>query len=275
MKAIFVLFIVAVAVVGGIFALGRDAVETSELTVEKPSGAANVKGKRAPVIVELFTSEGCSSCPPADGNLQMLAREQPVASADIIVLSLHVDYWNRLGWIDPFSSQQFSRRQSEYADFFKHNDVYTPQMIVDGTREFVGGDMRAALKQIADAAGKDKGDVAIEIGKIENNTVAVTVKTANLPKIGKGDTAIVLLAVTENNLNSNVTRGENDGRQLRHTAVVRSLQNIGAATDANNSLTASIALDKNWKRENLNLVAFVQEVGERKIIGAARVELPR
>jgi hypothetical protein len=237
----------------------------------KPTGGS----KRTPVIVELFTSEGCSSCPAADGNLTMLVQEQPVAGAEIIGLSEHVDYWNRLGWTDPFSSGQFSGRQGEYSQYFKRDDVYTPQMIVNGQREVGGGDMRGALKQIADAAKEPQGEIGIEIEKEAGNTVSVKVKPANLPKIAENNAAIVLLAVTESNLTSNVGRGENGGRRLNHTAVTRSLQNIGNADNEDKNLSADIILSKDWKRENLSLVAFVQETGSRKILGAGKIDLKK
>src|SRR3954465_9576957 len=118
-------------------------------------------GKRSPVLVELFTSEGCSSCPPADVLLESLDRTQPVAGAETIVLSEHVDYWNHIGWRDPFSSAQYSQRQQAYARRFRLDGAYTPQMVVNGTTEFVGNDGHRSLSEIAHAASASKATVRI------------------------------------------------------------------------------------------------------------------
>jgi hypothetical protein len=231
----------------------------------------SVSNRRTPVLVELFTSEGCSSCPPADRTLELLASEQPFQSAEIIALSQHVDYWNRLGWTDPFSSAQFSQRQSEYADFFKRDDVYTPQMIVDGTREFVGSNMREAQKAITEAANTQKADVELS-AVMEKNNVALKIKIENLPD--NFESANVLLAVTEDNLASSVPRGENAGRKLTHVAVVRSLTNIANVKNGQKSFEAAplFQLDKNWKKENLSAVVFVQETKSRQVLGVSKIK---
>lgn len=188
-------------------------------------------GTRSPVLVELFTSEGCSSCPPADELLTRLDQMQPVPGVKVIALSQHVDYWNRLGWADPYSSAEFSRRQSEYAEAFRIDGNYTPQMVVDGQAEFVGSNMSKARNAIIKAAQSAKATV--QITRVGNSseaktvTVPLQVRIESLPPVSSGDTVEVLLAITEDNLRSNVLRGENGGRLLKHTAVVRRLSVIG------------------------------------------------
>lgn len=249
-------------------ATAENQTEFAQTNVTDDDKKAN---KRTPVIVELFTSEGCSSCPPADRTLELLVREQPFAGAEIIPLSQHVDYWNRLGWADPFSSSQFSERQSEYAAFFKRSGVYTPQMVVDGTREFVGSNMLEAQRTILEAAKAEKAVVNL-MAKIEKDAVALDVKVENLPD--NFDSANILLAVTEDNLTSSVSHGENAGQKLSHVAVVRSLTNIGLLKAGQKSVVAPIfQLQKDWKRENLSAVVFVQDVKTRQILGAGKVSL--
>src|SRR6516164_6714157 len=113
------------------------------------------------VVVELFTSEGCSSCPPADALLKELSEQQPLQGVQVIALEEHVDYWNHLGWTDPFSSTEFSQRQSDYARIFGNDGVYTPQMVVDGQSEFVGSRGGSAKEAIQKAARLPKFEIAL------------------------------------------------------------------------------------------------------------------
>ena len=226
--------------------------------------------KRMPIIVELFTSEGCSTCPPADKLLQTLIEQQPVSGAEIIALGEHVDYWNRLGWTDPFSSAQFSNRQGYYSAFFKQREIYTPQLIVDGTRELTG---KEASETLAAASKNPKGNLNLKVEKQTGNIVSFKINIADLPKISEGDKAVVLLAITENNLTSNVSAGENNGRKLKHAAVTRYLKTIGGVTDEKTELAADVELGKGWNRENLSAVAFVQEANSRRILGATKISL--
>ncbi len=225
------------------------------------AAAAGDEGKRAPVLVELFTSEGCSSCPPADVLLESLDRTQPVASAEIIVLSEHVDYWNRIGWTDPFSSPQFSRRQEAYANRFKGDGAYTPQMVVDGVTQFVGSDGRRALAEIGKASGAPKATVKVSAaGKPFRVQVDVT-GAAN------GD---VFVALARNEAVSQVTRGENGGRQLRHVAVVDSLIPIGSVKKGESfSKEVDLPGAKQGDPQRYRIVAFVQERGQGRVLGSA------
>ncbi len=231
-------------------------------------------GKRSPVIVELFTSEGCSSCPPADKVLAELESAQPVAGAEIIALSEHVDYWNYIGWSDPFSSEAFSARQQGYAPVFRNDGVYTPQMVVDGQAEFLGSNPDKAKTAIARAAKLPKGEVSIHFEQAAQ-TVKLKIGVTKLPAISAGDSAEVLLAITEANLSSHVVRGENSGRRLLHTAVVRELRSLGNMRDSGKPFEAETTamLGKDWKRANLKAVAFVQERNHKRILGAAAINL--
>jgi hypothetical protein len=237
-------------------------------------------GVRSPVIVELFTSEGCSSCPPADAVLERLQQTQPVAGAEVIALSEHVDYWNYIGWSDPFSSAAFSARQETYARALGQQDrVYTPQMIVDGQTEFNGSAMNKALEAIAKAARSPKADVRIVIPETktqkDNQEIRFNVSVKNVPPVDRGDVAEVILALTEDKLSSNVTRGENSGRKLAHTAVVREMRALGRVDPATKTFDSekTMAIADSWKRDDLRVVVFVQERAQRRVLGAAVLNL--
>ena len=238
---------------------------------------------RVAVIVELFTSEGCSSCPPADALLARLERSQPVSGARIIVLSEHVDYWNNLGWADPFSSPQFRARQNDYARAFGTESVYTPQMVVNGRAEFVGDDYKRASSEIEKAAHQPSATVHLQPSKNERDheLVDLDVSVRDLPPVrvtAKKEVAplAVILAVTEDNLSSDVVRGENSGRRLRHAAVVRSFGVIGELDPREKptlSVRSTLKVPANWKRQDLHAVVFVQERSTQRILGAESVGL--
>jgi hypothetical protein len=226
----------------------------------------------APVLVELFTSEGCSSCPPADALLQQLDRTQPVGGAQLIVLSEHVDYWNHIGWTDPYSSRFFSDRQNAYSDRFGLSSVYTPQMVVDGATEFVGSDSRLANQAVQKALGLQK--VAVRISGISldpNKMLSTHVDTDALPQTSKVRKADVYLVVALNHAESQVLRGENGGRRLSHVGVVQSLTKIGSIEAGKNfSQDVHIKLDARTVPSNLRVVAFIQQPGQKLVLGAAQ-----
>ena len=243
------------------------------------SATAVGTGGRSAVIVELFTSEGCSSCPPADQVLAQLENTQPIAEAEIIALSEHVDYWNYIGWTDPFSSAAFSARQQAYADAFGNRDIYTPQMVVDGQAEFIGSHADKARAAISRTAQLPKAQVRLELAANEQTrdvlAIGLTIRVEKLPPVTEGDVAEVLLAITESNLASQVARGENAGRKLGHTAVVRELRSLGPIANVNKPFSAETTalLHKEWKRSELRAVAFVQEHDHKRMLGAAALKL--
>jgi hypothetical protein len=213
----------------------------------------------AAVLVELFTSEGCSSCPPADAVLAKLHRDQPVPGVQLVVLSEHVDYWNNLGWRDPFSDARFSERQGDYG-----NRTYTPQVVVDGRIDVLGSD-QAGIERAAKA-------VALQPhGTLRLTRTAQGVKVSATELHGHGD-ARVMLAVVEDNLVSKVERGENAGRTLTHSAVVRSLREVGKVPPAATQWSAEVPVstDVSWKRTRL--VAFVQDAASRRVLASGALE---
>lgn len=240
-------------------------------------GAQAADDRRIPVVVELFTSEGCSSCPPADQLLSRLDRSQPVAGVRVIALEEHVDYWNSLGWADPFSSSQYRVRQNDYGRKFLADGIYTPQMIVNGQEQFVGTDSDRASQEIARAAQLQTTLVELKSAPkaSDPDLVDLSVKVTNTEP-GKARNSNVYLAVTESDLSSNVQRGENSGRLLRHAPVVRSFGVIGkidARGASAGAITDTLKLPREWRRENLRVVVFVQERDSFKITGAAVTEL--
>lgn len=246
----------------------------------KPDAHAASEGKsggvRAPVVVELFTSEGCSSCPPADALLARMDETQPVEGAEVIALAQHVDYWNYLGWSDPYSSHEFSERQGAYSQTFGRDGVYTPQMVVDGRAEFAGGNSGKAFEEIGRAAREPKAEVTLTRSDAQAKSdapVRLSLRVEKLPKLSDGDAAEVLLAITEGGLASDVSRGENSGRKLTHVGVVRRLTKLGEFSAGTFSADTDVTFDKAWRRENLRAVVFLQERAGRRVVGASSIKL--
>lgn len=260
-----------------IFAVGIASVALLRMPMFRADASAAPDGERTPVVVELFTSEGCSSCPPADRVLEQLVREQPVAAAEVIGLGQHVDYWDQLGWRDRFSSSALTNRQRVYADAFRVDSIYTPQMVVDGRTEFVGSNAGAARQAIVQAAAAPHGRIDLSIESSSADAVNAIIAISGLPAPGKGDHDEAIVAVTENNLKSDVRRGENRGRTLTHAAVVRSLTAVGqvaSGAGAASFTVPKIALGPDWDRSRLTVVAFVQESRSRRIVAAAAKPIP-
>jgi hypothetical protein len=246
----------------------RPKAQTSSISTDSP---------RKAVVVELFTSEGCSSCPPADLLLQRLEEQQPVAGAEVLALEEHVDYWNHDGWSDPFSSPEWTQRQLDYGTKFK-NDAYTPQMVVDGRSQFVGNGGQEAEGEIAKAARGEKTEVAIASGKADvTGSQRFAVSVGKVAGNTDGDVAEVWLAVAEDGLHSAVSAGENAGRVLRHISTLRSLQKIGVAKTGPGPVSFTgdplVKFDARWDAANLRVLVFVQKKKSREILGAASARI--
>jgi hypothetical protein len=230
--------------------------------------AIGVAQSRTPVLVELFTSEGCSSCPPADALLAALDQSQPIAGAEIIVLGEHVDYWDGLGWRDRFSSRQYTDRQNQYADHLHVDSPYTPQMVVDGTDQFVGNDVSHARRSIEHAAQMTKIKLTISqpvlSGSKISSSVSIPTSTTVQPK---GDLYAALVDPADT---TEVRSGENGGRRLQHVGVVRSLQRIGSLKDlSTKSLSFTLTAPADSKPGEMRVVVFAQS-SQGAVVGAAQ-----
>lgn len=230
----------------------------------------------APVVVELFTSEGCSSCPPADALLMKLETAQPVQGAKVIAIEEHVDYWNHDGWTDPFSSTIWTQRQADYVLKFKGKEPYTPQMIVDGQTQMVGGHELEAREAIQQAASQPQTDVTVSPGESSGASQDFKVRIGKLVGNTDKDSSEVWLAITESGLGSSVGAGENAGKDLRHASVLRSLHKIGVAKgngDTTFDSSTKVKFNSGWKRQNLQVVVFIQDRKSLHILGAASIAL--
>jgi hypothetical protein len=228
------------------------------------------------VVVELFTSEGCSSCPPADTLLKTLSEQSSIANTEVIALEQHVDYWDRLGWKDPYSSAEFTDRQTEYSHFLKDGGVYTPQMVVDGQTVVIGGRAQEVIEVIKKAASQPKAEIQLTPATgSTREKAAYDIKVSNLAALQTGEDIELWLAITEKGLQTDVKAGENSGERLQHSAIVRSLHKVDTVHGSGDHVShATVKLQKAWHPENLSVVVFGVEKKSHKIIGADSVQLP-
>ncbi|MEM9701924.1 MAG: DUF1223 domain-containing protein [Planctomycetota bacterium] len=215
-------------------------------------------------VVELFTSEGCSSCPPADRLLAEIDAWAEQHGADVYALSFHVDYWNRLGWTDPYSHRQSTERQRSYAAARRSSRVYTPQMIVNGSAEFVGSDARLAAR----ALGR-----ALETGAAASLSIDVDLNDANAETLrvayhatGSPDDAVINVAVVQNEGRQRVARGENAGRTLRHVNVVREFRSSPVERGGSGVVRIARPADDVG---TYRVIAFLQESETKRVVAAA------
>jgi hypothetical protein len=226
--------------------------------------AQTAQANRTPVVVELFTSEGCSSCPPADALLGKLDKLQPVNGVQIIVLGEHVDYWEDGGWHDRFSSHQFTERQNDYdTHFHSPNGIYTPQMVVDGSKQFLGSDPSQAIKAITAAAQTPRTRLTLTNVAVDGHHVSAAVSAP--PSDFKGDVYAALVDATDS---TDVKGGENKSRHLEHAGVVRVMQRVSSLKDLEKGpKTFSLTAPSGDPTENMRLVVFAQRDGG-PIVGA-------
>lgn len=235
-------------------------------------GPANAKANiakagRGVVVVELFTSEGCSSCPPADALLRQIDGTRTKAGQLIIGISEHVTYWNHLGWADPFSAETYTQRQDGYARRFHLDSVYTPQMVINGDEQIVGSD-RTALERLLSRESIPL-PITIQINTVTARGDVLTVDysvTGNIPAGGADMFAIV----ADDAVRSSVLRGENSGRVLTHVSVARVIMRV-KTTSSSNSQTLEIPLPRagsSLQKPNRHLILIAQGAGLGSVLGA-------
>jgi hypothetical protein len=244
-----------------LFTSARVSTSITQSAHTSPSAALH------PVVLELFTSEGCSSCPPADALLKKLDEVGQIGDVEILVLEEHVDYWNHLGWTDPFSSHDWTERQEQYARSLRHDGIYTPQLVLNGSIDLVGNSERAVLRQISEL--RKTPEVAMRISSFNLSSKSAQIAIEFESSSSDLHSADLCLAVTERGLSSDVRQGENQGRNLAHAAVLRSLTHVRMPQAGSSQAAASVSLDKAWKPENLRVVAFLQDRKSLHILGAA------
>ncbi|WP_020473706.1 DUF1223 domain-containing protein [Zavarzinella formosa] len=214
-------------------------------------------------VVELFTSEGCSSCPPADDLLALLAADAKKTGRPVYCLSFHVDYWDDLGWKDRFSDAAHTKRQQEYARLLGLRNVYTPQMVVNGADEFLGSDHKKAAKAVETAlAGKSVATVNLNVSA-DGREIAVEYKVSDAPA-----GTVLCVAWTETEASSAPDRGENSGQKLRHRNIVRDFHVVKSKTP----FSGKAALKRRDTKSG-TVIAFVQDVKSGRILGASSAEV--
>jgi len=228
------------------------------------------KASKPLVLVELFTSEGCSSCPPADKLLAELYASQPVDNVTIVPMAFHVDYWDRLGWKDPFGDADYSLRQRAYAGLLKSDSVYTPQMVVNGSVGFVGSDRGAARNAIERAGGADLAPIDI-VPSREGGKVNLDLSLQGVSALD----GLLWAALLEDDLESEVTRGENRGRLLKHQAVVRAFQGekYAPAASAEDKVSVTLPWKDAWKFEHCRVVVAIQSKSTGQLYALGQVSL--
>jgi hypothetical protein len=232
--------------------------------------AAHPEGGGPAVVLELFTSQGCSSCPPADRLLSRLGRDERLRGR-VVTLAFHVDYFNSLGWTDRFSSADWTARQDAYARALKRDGVYTPQLVVNGRAELNGSDEAGVVREVNTAwANAPSGRVTLAVAPDGERRLAVDV-SAETPEAVDAGKLDVVVVVYENGVSTPVKRGENSGRTLEEDFVVRRLArafSFKPEAGAKQQKRVTIDLDRSWVPANLGVAAILQDPDTMRIYGA-------
>ncbi|MDB5135239.1 MAG: hypothetical protein JWP37_1842 [Mucilaginibacter sp.] len=246
--------------------LGFAAIVTQAFMIIKGKEVAKMEtAGKGFAVIELFTSEGCSSCPPADALVAKVQKES--GDKAVYILAFHVDYWNRLGWKDAFSSPEYSDRQSQYARWLKLSSVYTPQIVVNGHTEFVGSEEVSLRNAIKTGLQKPaKAELVLSDIKINGDKANLQYHVEGVAK-----NTSLLIALIEKTATTKVQRGENGGRTLSHVQIVSQLHSVLLSKDSG---TESIKLPHGFNPQNWEVIGFVQNTSNGEITGASKVEFP-
>ena len=218
-------------------------------------------GDKGFAVVELFTSEGCSSCPPAD---QLVAKiEKEVKDRPVYILAYHVDYWNNAHWKDAFSNADYSKRQQDYASWLHVQSVYTPQIVVNGRMEFVGSEESVLRSAITGNLLKDQGmPLSLNIASADHDQATLKYTAGKIDK----NTALYI-AVLQKNAQTKVGGGENEGHTLSHVQIVRKLQKVALKGDTGET---KVALPKGFDKQDWEIIGFLQNTASGLVTGAAK-----
>ncbi|SHN25927.1 thioredoxin family protein [Chitinophaga sp. CF418] len=250
------ILIITTALTGLLIGMAAFVSVSNERVMKDVQKAKDSKGF---AVVELFTSEGCSSCPPADALLERI--QQDNENKQIYIMAFHVDYWDHQGWRDRFSDHRYSERQQQYAGWFGLSTVYTPQVVINGEREFVGSNAGAIVKAISNGLEDGSTDSVSLHAKIGKGKLYIEHEVPGIQK-----DAELVLALVEKEAQSNVKAGENSGRKLSHVQIVRQL----AVVDANSSKEVEMKLPEGFSENGWELIGFVQRNADGHITAAGR-----
>lgn len=227
----------------------------------RPAGNSKTTINKGFAVIELFTSEGCSSCPPAD---ELAARVQKEYNdKPVYILAFHVDYWNRLGWKDVFSSAEFSKRQNEYARYLNISSVYTPQIVVNGKKEFIGSE-NGTLHNAIKAALLVPSPAQLILSDVKTDRAKATIHY----EVNGSDNSVLLIALVQKMAQSHVKAGENNGRTLSHLQIVRKLQSTLLKHSKNG--TAIVTIPNDFKPQDFEIIGLLQNTANGEITAAAK-----